>query len=75
MALLFRISKSTVRSILYETSKAIWDTMAAEYLKTPKSDDDWRKVATGLERHWNFPNCVCAIDGNHCNVQVRSAIS
>lgn len=35
--------------------------MAAEYLKTHQSNDDWRKVTTGFERQWNFPNCVGAL--------------
>lgn len=29
------------------------------------SGDEWKSVAGGFDKHWNFPNCCGAIDGKH----------
>ena len=34
-------------------------------LQTPSSEEDWVKIATEYENHWNFPNCRGAMDGKH----------
>ena len=31
----------------------------------PKSPEEWKQVAEGFSRRWNFHNCVGAIDGKH----------
>lgn len=69
IALFFRMGESTVRSIVYDTCRGIWDTMSAEHLKTPTTVERWTTIAKDFERQWNFPNCVGSIDGKHCPVQ------
>ena len=69
LSLFFRMGESTVRAIIYETCKAIWDTMSLEYLKTPSTVQEWTKIATEFEHYWNLPHCLGAIDGKHCAIQ------
>ena len=34
----------------------------------PKTPDQWDVVASEMERRWNFPNCLGAMDGKHVNI-------
>lgn len=38
--------------------------LGPKYLKLPIKED-WKKIAAGFWKHWNFPNCLGAIDGKH----------
>ena len=69
LSLFFRMGESTIRGIVYETSQAIWDSMSADHLKTPTTQREWINISKSFYQHWNFPNCVGAIDGKHCNIQ------
>ena len=69
LSLLFRIGVSTIRCIIYETCSPIWMNLKAEYMKTPSTQEEWSKIAEGFLEHWNFPNCLGAIDGKHCCIQ------
>lgn len=31
----------------------------------PKSEEDWKRIATDFEQKWQFPHCLGAIDGKH----------
>ena len=67
--LFFRKGESTIRHFVYETCQAIWDTMSAEFVKTPTTSQEWKKIAREYENYWNFPHCVGSIDGKHCTIQ------
>lgn len=69
LAILFRLGQSTVRSIIFDTCKAIWDCMKDKFLKTPSTEDEWAAVADNFWKTWNFPNCLGALDGKHCAIQ------
>lgn len=69
LSLFFRIGESTLRGIVYETCKAIWDVMKDKYLKTPSSAAEWLQISTSFEEMWQFPHCLGAIDGKHCAIQ------
>ncbi|KAM4565928.1 uncharacterized protein PAE49_009774 [Odontesthes bonariensis] len=60
----YRVGASTVGRIVVQVCKAIWDELVAEYMPEPTADD-WRCIADGFQRRWNFPNCVGSIDGKH----------
>lgn len=64
IAFAHRIGESTVYQIIKETCREIVKVLSPIYLKPPKKKD-WIKIATGFWDHWNFPNCVGAIDGKH----------
>lgn len=61
----YRMGKSTVNNILYETCDALWDCLQPEFLPQP-TEADWRRIANDFYALWNFPGCLGAIDGKHC---------
>lgn len=64
----FRIGKSTIYKIIYETCDAIWQALQARYL--PKSlQETWEKVIDGFWNKCNFPNCIGALDEKHITIQ------
>ena len=65
----FRIVKSTISSIVNETCAAIWECLQQQYLRPPKTNDDWKKIAEGFFDIWNLPHCVGAIDGKHVRIK------
>ena len=58
----YRTSKSTVSSIVYEVSNALWKILQPLYLASPL-EADWIYIGEQFHNLWNFPNCIGAIDG------------
>lgn len=69
----FRVGKSTVSNILSDTLETIWKVLQPEVLKIPE-EIDFREIANGFNRCWNYPNCIGAIDGKHVWIQVKSPL-
>ena len=65
----FRISPSSIGRIIYETSNAIWESLVADYLPCPSLECEWKNIAQGFERKWQFNHCIGAIDGKHIVMQ------
>ena len=65
----FRIGKATISKILAETSEAIYEVLKEEFLKVPRSQNQWLEIAKGFLETWNFPHCIGAIDGKHIRVE------
>ena len=65
----FRIAKSTICSIINETCKAIWDCLSEQYVRPPRTSNDWKCIAKDFENIWNLPHCIGAIDGKHVSVK------
>lgn len=65
----FRISRQAISSIVQETCKALYKTLATEYFKTPNCEEEWKRIAQKFESRWNFPNGIGAIDGKRINIQ------
>jgi hypothetical protein len=43
----FRVGRSTVSEIIYDTCKAIYDVLQPIYMKPPSSPAEWKAVAEG----------------------------
>ena len=65
----YRIGRITVVKILREVPKAIWESLNETAVKCPSTEDEWKKIADDFWRIWNFPLCLGAIDGKHCNIE------
>eukprot|EP00112_Aurelia_sp_Birch-Aquarium-sp1_P015468 Seg3426.4 transcript_id=Seg3426.4/GoldUCD/mRNA.D3Y31 product="Protein ANTAGONIST OF LIKE HETEROCHROMATIN PROTEIN 1" protein_id=Seg3426.4/GoldUCD/D3Y31 len=61
----FRVGKATVCHIIRDTCKALWIALNNRYLNAPETKEDWKEVARGFEKEWNYPNCIGALDGKH----------
>lgn len=67
IAHLFGVARSTVCSIVQETSAAIVQVLMRRYIEFPKGQK-LKDVIDGFERKWGFPQCAGAIDGSHIPV-------
>ena len=66
---LFRISRQSISSIVYETSRALYQVLAPEFLKVPSTEREWQILADKFESRWNFPHGIGAIDGKRVIIQ------
>jgi hypothetical protein len=64
----YRLGVSTIRKIVSETCRAIWDALQPIVLPRP-TRQKWIEIADCFENRWNFPNCIGAIDGKHIKIQ------
>ena len=69
IGLAFRVGHATVSKIVPETCKAIITAYAEQWIKTPRTQEEWNRVAEGFERRWNLPHCVGALDGKHIRIR------
>ena len=62
----YRMSPTTVGRITHETCCSIWKRLCEQnFVNAPTTKEDWKKIADGFERWWNFPHAIGAIDGKH----------
>lgn len=71
VAAVYKISRSTVRSIVFEVSRALWLTLKDQFLSFP-SLAQLEGIAQEFGRMWNFPNCVGAIARKHIKLKAPS---
>ena len=69
----FRIAKSTISGIIAETCLAIWNSLNAQYMRPPKTPEDWKRISQDFNDIWNLPHCIGAIDGKH--IAIKSPIN
>ncbi|XP_068094390.1 uncharacterized protein [Hyperolius riggenbachi] len=62
------ISPQALGLIIPETCEAIINCLKNEYMKFPKTSEEWLTLASDFERIWHFPNCGGAIDGKHIRI-------
>lgn len=63
----YRLGHSTVHSIVHEVCQAIVKNCLRVFIPTP-GPEDWMRITQDFETKWNFPNCIGAIDGKHCEI-------
>lgn len=59
----FRVSQNLISSIIPEVCTAIYHALQPKYMVVPATQEEWKNVAQGFNTHWNFPNCIGALDG------------
>jgi hypothetical protein len=63
----YRISLSTVHSVIISTCEAIWNTLSPTVL--PQPTEEWKKKRQEFYSLRQFPNCTGAVDGKHTEIQ------
>ena len=62
------LGKSSVKTVLHETRKALWAVLKDEFLPT-STTEDWLAIASDNWRYWNFPTCLGSMDGKHVAIK------
>lgn len=68
LRLSFRIGQSTISGIIKEVCSAIIRVLQDDYLRTPRTAEEWQNVARDYGDRWNFYNCIGAMDGKHFKI-------
>ena len=64
----FRISASTLTSLIPEVCRAIFHVLKEQYFSCPSTPEEWSKVAALYRDRWQLPNCIGAADGKHIRI-------
>ncbi|XP_077519870.1 uncharacterized protein LOC144129624 [Amblyomma americanum] len=54
----YMMVRSTVCTVISETSQAIWDALKHQYVRCPLTPEEWLDVAQEFMQGWNVPNCI-----------------
>ncbi|XP_057206181.1 uncharacterized protein LOC130564252 [Triplophysa rosa] len=66
----YRIGSTTTLSrIVMETCSALTSVLREKYLKTPKTESEWKAIAKDFADKWHFPHCLGAVEGKHIFIQ------
>ena len=68
----FRISRSTLTSMIPAVCQAIHKVLGEEHMKCPSTEEEWLEIARDFEERWNLPNCIGAGDGKHIRLKCPS---
>ena len=70
----WRVPHNTISLIITEVCEAIINEYAEEVMPIPAQPQDWKNIADGFMRRWQFPNSLGALDGKHvaCKCPPRS---
>lgn len=68
LSYLFHVSKSTIRSIIIETCKAITLQLGFKLIVTPKSTRAWLEKSFKFDQNFNLKHCVGLLDGKHFQI-------
>ena len=65
----FRVAHNTVSQVVPETCQAILEELEGDFMSMPRTPEEWKVVANGFARRWNFFHVVGAIDGKHVAIR------
>ncbi|XP_073446675.1 protein MIS12 homolog isoform X1 [Dendrobates tinctorius] len=63
----YRLGISTISGIVKYTCRALWDSLAEEFLPEPTTER-WIEIADKFQQICQFPNCLGAVDGKHIRI-------
>lgn len=65
----WRVAENTLSVVVRDVCHAICEEYVDEVMTAPSTPEEWRQLADGFLKNWNFPNCVAAIDGTHIAIR------
>ena len=51
-----------------EVCEAIYNVLQKDFMKCPKSAEEWRVISELFHNRWQLPHCVGAADGKHIKI-------
>ncbi|GBO98780.1 hypothetical protein EVAR_258_1 [Eumeta japonica] len=60
----------TIASIVHETCRVLWTELVPIHMPIP-TEQRLKAIAEDFEATWNFPHCIGAIDGKHCEIKKK----
>jgi hypothetical protein len=66
----FRVSETMVTYIFPEVCNALITEYQDEQLKCHENVEEWKEIARGFVKRWNFPHAWQALDGK--NIRIRN---
>ncbi|KAJ8933855.1 hypothetical protein NQ318_004686 [Aromia moschata] len=62
------ISEQALGYIIPETCRVLYEVLRKEYMKCPRTKEEWIEVAEEFRNRWQFINCGGALDGKHIRI-------
>ncbi|KAG0443305.1 hypothetical protein HPB47_015068, partial [Ixodes persulcatus] len=59
----FNVARSAISEIISEKAQAIWENLRDEYVKWPRTPEEWNDIVRGFLQRWNIPNCIGSLGG------------
>ena len=70
----FRISIAAISYMIREVCQALKEHFMPNHVSIPSSTEGLLEVAKKFEEKWNYPHCLCAIDGKHVVMQYPAKV-
>ncbi|XP_052281179.1 uncharacterized protein LOC127878691 [Dreissena polymorpha] len=68
-----QVAENTLSVVVRDVCHAICEGYVDEVMTAPSTPEEWRQLADGFLKNWNFPNWDAAIDGTH--IAIRKYVS
>ena len=68
----FGLSRSSVSIIVRRVCSAICEHMGPQLIRLPMTEAEVREKTTNFFHHWQFPQCLGAVDGTHVDIKQSS---
>ncbi|XP_061402393.1 uncharacterized protein LOC133338232, partial [Musca vetustissima] len=65
---LFKRSRSSICNIVPEVCTALYKVLKDNFLKMPATEEEWEEISHSINKTWNFPNSIGALDGKHIDI-------
>lgn len=61
----FKLGSADVGALIQKTCNVIYKELKDDFMRVPKSEEDWKEVLRLFNDKCNIPNCVGALGGRH----------
>ncbi|XP_037498960.1 putative nuclease HARBI1 [Rhipicephalus sanguineus] len=61
----FKLGRADVGALIQKTCNVIYKELKDDFMRAPKSEEDWKEVARLFNDKCSIPNCVGALGGRH----------